>query len=309
MKWFQRSKSDKLLKGDSNTKYFQLVANEKYRKTRIFQLEEGDQIIKGEEELQTYITEYYKGLFGPSNCEHLALDENLRNDIPQISDEDNEKLIEPFTEKEVKEAIFEMKHNKAPDPDGFLAEFYQFFWDVIKDDLMALFKEFHNGTLPLFKLNYGIITLLPKKNDATSIKQFRPICLLNVCFKFFTKVAVKRLNGIAGKLIGQSQTAFIPGQNIMEGVVMLHETIHEVHRKKMNGVILKLDFEKAYDKVNWRFLQQTLRMKGFSPKWCHWIDQFVHKGSVGIKVNDEMGRYFQTKKRFKTGGSPVTYAF
>jgi hypothetical protein len=76
----------------------------------------------------------------------------------------------------------EIKHNKAPGLDGLSAEFYQFFLDVIKDDLMALFKEFHNVILPLFKLNYGIITLLPKKNDVTSIKQFRPICLLNVCF-------------------------------------------------------------------------------------------------------------------------------
>jgi hypothetical protein len=182
MKLFQRSKSDKLLKGNSNTKYFQLVPNGKYQKTSIFKLEEGDQIIKGEEELQTYITEYYKGLFGPSNCEHIVVDENLRNDIPQISDEDNEKLIEPFTEKELKEAILEIKHNKAPGLDGLSAEFYQFFLDVIKDDLMALFKEFHNVILPLFKLNYGIITLLQKKNDVTSIKQFRPICLLNVCF-------------------------------------------------------------------------------------------------------------------------------
>jgi hypothetical protein len=61
---------------------------------------------------------------------------------------------------------------------------------------------------------------------------------------------------------------------------------------KMNGVILKLDFKKAYDKVNWSFLQQTLRMKGFSKKWCLWINEFVSKGSVGIKVNNEVGRFF-----------------
>jgi hypothetical protein len=66
------------------------------------------------------------------------------------------------------------------------------------------------------------------------------------------------LTGIATKLINPSQTTFILGRNIMEGVVMLHETIHEIHRKKMSGVILKLDFEKAYDKINWNFLQQTL---------------------------------------------------
>jgi hypothetical protein len=71
-----------------------------------------------------------------------------------------------------------------------------------------------------------------------------------VSFKIFTKVMINRMTGIASKLISPSQTIFMSGRNIMEGVVMLHETIHEIHRKKMSGVILKLDFEKAYDKVN-----------------------------------------------------------
>jgi hypothetical protein len=95
----------------------------------------------------------------------------------------------------------------------------------------------------------------------------------------------------------------------MEGVVMLHKTIHELHRKKMNGVILKLDFENAYDKVNWEFLQQMLRMKGFSDKWCNWIEQVTMKGSVGIKLNNNIGRYFQTKKGLRQGDplSPLLF--
>jgi hypothetical protein len=119
---------------------------------------------------------------------------------------------------------------------------------------MALFKEFHNGSLPLFHLNYGIIMLLPKNKEAINIKQYHPICLLNVSFKIFTKVAVIRLTQVVEKLISQSQTAFIPGRNIMEEAIILHETIHKLHRKKMNGVILKLDFKKAYDKVKWGFI-------------------------------------------------------
>jgi hypothetical protein len=95
--------------------------------------------------------------------------------------------------------------------------------------------------------------------------------LLNVSFKIFTKVAANRLVGIVGRLISPTQTVFISGRNILEGVVVLHETIHELHRKRMSGVVLKLDFEKAYNKVNWDFIFQTLRMKGFSMKWCHWI--------------------------------------
>jgi hypothetical protein len=113
---------------------------------------------------------------------------------------------------------------------------------------MALFKDFYEDKLPLFSLNFGTITLLLKQKEATHIRQFRPIGLLNVSLKIFTKVMVNRLTGIATRLINPSQTAFIPGRNIMEGVVMLHETIHELHKKKMSGVILKLDFEKVKDR-------------------------------------------------------------
>jgi predicted nucleic-acid-binding protein len=83
----------------------------------------------------------------------------------------------------------------------------------------------------------------------SNIKQFRPICLLNISFKIFTKVTISRLTQVVDKLISQSQTVFVPSRNIIEGVVILHETIHELHRKKMNGVILKLNFKKAYDKM------------------------------------------------------------
>ena len=129
------------------------------------------------------------------------------------------------------------------------------------------------------------------------IQQYRPICLLNVSFKIFTKVLTNRINLVAQKVIRSSQTAFLPGRFIMEGAVVLHETIHELHRKKKSGIILKLDFEKAYDKGKWPFLQQALRMKGFAPKWAAWIEQTTSKGSVGIKVNDNVGHFFQTKKR------------
>ena len=95
----------------------------------------------------------------------------------------------------------------------------------------------------------------------------------------------------------------------MEGVVILHETIHELHTKKLNGVVLKIDFEKACDKVKWPFLQQTLRMKGFGSQWCKWVENFVTGGSVGIKINDDIGHYFQTKKGLRQGDpmSPILF--
>jgi len=109
---------------------------------------------------------------------------------------------------------------------------------------MKLFVEFHARRLPIHSLNFEIITLLPNVADAAKIQQYRPICLLNVSFKIFTKVLNNIISKMADKLIGPSQTAFILGHYIMEGVVMLHEMIHELHRKREDGVILKLDFKK-----------------------------------------------------------------
>ena len=86
--------------------------------------------------------------------------------------------------------------------------------------------------------------------------------------RFFTKVLANRLTKVVDTMVNPSQTAFLPGRNILEGDVVLHETIHELHHKKKDGLILKLDLEKDYDKVNWFFLQQTLRLKGLSPILC-----------------------------------------
>jgi hypothetical protein len=87
-----------------------------------------------------------------------------------VSEEENEVLVAPFSEEEVKLAVFNMEHNKAPGPDDFPTEFYQFFWEVVKADLMSLFYEFHAGRLPIHSLNFGVITLLPKISDATRIQ-------------------------------------------------------------------------------------------------------------------------------------------
>jgi hypothetical protein len=143
----------------------------------------------------------------------------------------------PYSEDEVKKAIYQMEHNKAPGLDGFPAEFYQTFWDTIKSDRLDMFSVLHPGQLELFLLNFGEVKFLPKVNEAESIQQFRPICLLNVSLKIFTKVATVRLNIVADHVVQPSQTAFMQGRNILDGVVILHEAVHELHTKKLNGVI------------------------------------------------------------------------
>jgi hypothetical protein len=178
------------------------------------------------------------------------MDESRIDDIPQVSPQENAILTFPYSEEEIRKVVFQMEHNKAPGPDGFPAEFYQTFWDILKANLLDLFVELHEGQLGLFRINFGEIILLPKVINAERIQKYKPICLLNVCVKIFTKVATIRLNSVADQVVRPSQTTFMQGRHILDGVVTLHETIHEMHRKKLNGFILKIDFKKPMMKSN-----------------------------------------------------------
>jgi len=158
-------------------------------------------------------------------------------------------------------------------------------------------------------LNYGVIILLPKVKPAVNIKQFRPICLLNVIYKIITKVLTIRLTTVVDKVISPFQTAFIPGRNIVEGVVILQEVLHDLKINKKSGVILKLDFEKAYDKVSWSFLEEVLHRKGFPERWIGWINQAVKGGRVCVDLNGERGEFFRSFKGLRQGDplSPLLF--
>jgi hypothetical protein len=155
--------------------------------------------------------------------------------------------------------------------------FYQVFWNLIKADFMNLVKKFESGDLNLDRLNYALITLIPKELDA---KLLRPISLLNCSFKMFGKALTNRLIKVADRLISKNQFAFIKGRFILESMVVAHEIIHDIHKNKESGVILKLDYEKAYDRVSWTFLEEMLTSRGFGNTWVRWIIKVVKGGSI-----------------------------
>jgi hypothetical protein len=126
-------------------------------------------LIEGEQALKGYITSYYKDLFRPPKRNSFSLDESRVEDIVQVSQVENDLIIRPFTCDEIQEAVFQMEHNKAPSPNGFSVEFYHACWEIIKDDLMEIFQEFHNDDLPLYTLNFGTIILLSKSRKAIRI--------------------------------------------------------------------------------------------------------------------------------------------
>jgi hypothetical protein len=146
-----------------------------------------------------------------------------------------------------------------------------------------------------------VITLLPKNEDASTIQKYRTICLLQVLFNIFTKTLTVRLEMYMNKIIHACQTAFIKGRFITDGVMLLPEILRDTKCRKQQGVILKLDFEKAYDKVNWNFLLDYCRQKGFSGTWLTWMNKVVSGGTLSVKTNDCVGPYFCSYKGVRQG--------
>jgi hypothetical protein len=158
----------------AKVKYVQdLIAKGKHKK-KIFHVEQDGGTIVGEDNLKFYITKYYKKLFGEPSHNSFSLMEDRIEHIPQLSTEENAILTADFTENEVLQAISQIKLNKAPGPDGLPAKFYQTFWNISKSDLnlMAMFAQLQSAELSLFKLNFGVITLPPKKESAVHIQQY-----------------------------------------------------------------------------------------------------------------------------------------
>jgi hypothetical protein len=152
------------------------------------------------------------------------------------------------------------------------------------------------GRVDIARLKFGILSLIPKVAGAEDIKEFKPIALINVIFKFIAKAYAIRLSLVAHKTIALTQTAFIKGRLIHEGPLVLQEIIHELKSRKLPTVILKLDFEKAYDIVNWLFLREVLTRKGFDADYVHRILQLVSRGQTSIAINGEIGPYFRNKR-------------
>uniref|UniRef100_A0A8I6WLN0 Reverse transcriptase domain-containing protein n=1 Tax=Hordeum vulgare subsp. vulgare TaxID=112509 RepID=A0A8I6WLN0_HORVV len=141
------------------------------------------------------------------------------------------------------------------------------------------------------------------------MKKFRPISLSNCAVKIFSKILTNRLSPISDRLISPNQTSFIKGRYILESVVLAHEVIHEVKKSEMHGLVLKLDYEKAYDRVSWEFLFEMLESRGFGTKWISWIKCLLLQSTFSVRINDTTGPYFVGGKGLKQGDpiSPILF--
>lgn len=196
---------------------------------------DGETLLQSPAEIREHVCGFYKALFSFSPRSGSALATDFWTGHQCVSATENAALIAPFSEEEVWTAIKEMNPLSAPGPDGLPVKFFQAFWDVIKHEVMALFEEFYVGSIDLHRLNYGIITLIPKVTGASDIHQFRPIMVINVIFRLLAKGFANRVTPLADRITHPDKSAFIRGWYILDRVLVFHEVLHEVHAKHLKA--------------------------------------------------------------------------
>jgi hypothetical protein len=211
----------------------------------------------------------------------------------------NATLMQEFTTEEVGRAVAQMDPLKAPGPDGFSTCFFQKNWAIIGGEVSQFVTHILNNGSMNKELNFTYIALIPKVANPSCVTDFRPISLCNVLYKLISKTIANRLKLVLPEIISQNQSAFIPGRLISDNILAAYETLHTMHSKmwgKVGHMAVKLDMSKAYDRVEWDFLEAVMHRMGFEGRWTRLIMMCIKSVSYGVLVNGTpTGRIFPSR--------------
>jgi len=230
-------------------------------------------------------------------------------ELKSLSAEVSLSLITVFTEKEIRDAVWQCEGTKSLGPDGFNFNFLKKNWEVIKEEFVAVMVLFHEtGSIPK-GCNASFVALVPKVRDPVKLEQYRPISLVGAVYKIIAKVLAERIKNVLPYVIDESQSAFLKGREILDSALMANEVIEDLRRGGRSGLCLKVDFEKAYDSVRWEFLYDMLQRMGFHSKWILWIRGCMESASVSVLVNGSPTEEFTPSRGLRQGDPLAPFLF
>ena len=272
----------------------------------------GENIVDQNEILQE-IKSFYKNLY--SSRDDTLIDVNLEEllssfNVPKLSNQEAEALEGEITYKEATETLRNMKNEKSPGSDGFTAEFFKVFWCDLGGFVIRSFNE----GLQLQKLSItqrqGVITILPKGDKPREfLKNWRPISLLNVSYKILSGCLANRLKIVLDKLIHENQKGFLRGRYIGENTRLVYDILHSTEELKIPGLLLLIDFEKAFDSVSWKFLYQVLYYFRFCNDFINCIKTLNNEMGLCVLQNGIFSEFFQIGRVCRQGDPISPYLF
>ncbi|XP_056698158.1 uncharacterized protein [Spinacia oleracea] len=243
-----------------------------------------------------------------SSRSHVMID--IVHAGPTLEQLQKDQLLAPVTSEEVKYAMFSINGDKAPGPDGFGSYFFRENWNIVGEDVTkAVLDFFHTGKL-LKEINSTTITLIPKTKCPKNVTGFRPISCCNVIYKCITKILCERMKCVLPMLIVENQGAFVHGRFIMHNIMMCQEIVRQYGRKNASpGCLIKLDKQKAYDTIEWDFLEEMLLSLGFQAQFVNWIMVCVTTPKFSIMLNGSAQGYFASSRGLRQGDplSPLLF--
>ena len=222
--------------------------------------------------------------------------------IPQLNVEEQESLEKDLTFEELKDALTSFADNKSPGEDGFTKEFYEAFFDLLGKDLLNSYNEaFNKGSLSVSQKR-GTITLIPKGDENLSdLKNWRPISLLNIDYKILSKALAKRMEQHLPKLVHTDQTGFVNERYIGQNIRLLSDIMEFLDSKKCQGILLFVDFEKAFDTLEWSFISKTLEVFNFGNKFKKWFNVLYNSVQSSVVNGGFMTNYFEITRGVRQG--------
>ncbi|KAL9977541.1 hypothetical protein ACROYT_G014957 [Oculina patagonica] len=217
---------------------------------------------------------------------------------PRLSKEEQEDLDQSLSCQELQDALNCFAENKTPGEDGFTKEFYVAFFDLLWGDLLNSYNEaFSKGILSISQRR-GTITLLPKGDTyLTDLTNWRPISLLNIDYKILTKILALRLEKYLPKLIHGDQTGFVKGRYIGQNIRLMSDLMEDLDQKNLSGIFLFIDFEKAFDTLEWSFILDTLKVFNFGSNFIKWFSTIYNGSQSAVLNGGYLTNYFEISRR------------